>query len=392
ETVPSVAENDFPVRCGENTRWSRDKIKILAAKPGNPSISAAKKVFVHPVVHVLEDADFRYGPIEPYADLSVSGTITGAYPVTAGKLSAGEIRGANIDAIGDIHTRVGITDAIIRVEGDVHARYVHNSIIETFGNVYVQNEIIDAQIRCGGKFESPKCRVISSKIYAKGGVILSGVGSERSKPSTIVAGGEHHAIALSVTILGKMENIYGKLEILKEEKQNHASQAEKIFKKMIELKTFHDKAKKKKDALLSELDTKQGQIEKKILINIQKLISSYDKQMNRSLVSLKAMNASKKEHDTFVAELKRKIAVSATQVEKEIRSLEKTLFAYLEKSKEKIGDSIIEIKDKAFAGTMLAGVYRSVSLSDDGNGIKVKEVLGQEELPELQFIPALHDT
>lgn len=390
ESVPPAAGNDFPVRCGGNTRWSRDKLKILAAKPGRPSFSAAQKVFVHPVVHVLEDADYRYGPIDPYADLSVSGTITGAYPVTTGKLSAGEIRGANIDAIGDIHIRVGITDATIRAEGDLHVRYVHNSIIETFGNVYVENEIIDAQIRCGGKFESPKCRVISSRIYAKGGVVLSGVGSERSKPSTIVAGGEHLAIARSVTILDKMNDIYSKLEILKEEKQDRAFQAEKIFQKMIELKTFHDKAKKKKDALLSEHDKKKGHINKKILTNIQKLILSYDRQMNSSLASLKTMNDSKKEHDTFVEELENKIAVFTTQVEKEILSHEKTLFAYLEKAKEKIGDANIDVKGKAYAGTVLGGVYQSLSISDDKSGFKVKEVLGQGPLPELQFTPALH--
>lgn len=390
EKVPFVAGNEFPVRCGENTRWSRDKTKILAAKPGNPSFSAGKKVFVHPVVRVLEDADFRFGPIEPYADLSVSGTLTGAYPVTTGKLSTGEIRGANIDAIGDIHARVGITDATIRAEGDVYARYVHNSTIETFGSVYVQNEIIDAQIRCGGKFESPNCRVISSKIYAKRGVVLSGVGSERSKPSTIVAGGEHLVIAFSVTILDKINDIYGQLEILKEERKDRIFQSEKIFKKMVELKTFHDKAKKKKNTLLSELDEKKGHINKKILTNIQKLISSYDKQMNSSLVSLKAMNTSKKEHDIFVEELERKIAVSATQAEQEILSLEKMLFAYLEKAKENTGDSVIDIKEKAYAGTMLGGVYQSLAMSDDGNAFKVKEVLGQGAFPELQFVPALH--
>ncbi|MDX9964497.1 FapA family protein, partial [Desulfobacter postgatei] len=161
EQMNAVAGNGFAVRCGENTRWSRDKLKILAGKSGMAGLSADRKVFIHPVVHFLKDADYRHGPIEPYADLSVSGAIIGAYPITAGKVSAEEIWDANIDAIGDIRARVGITDSIIRAQGDVHARYLHNSRIETFGNVYVQNEIIDSQIRCGGKFESPTCRVIS---------------------------------------------------------------------------------------------------------------------------------------------------------------------------------------------------------------------------------------
>ncbi len=389
ENINAAAENDFAVCCGENTRWSRDKLKILAAKSGMPALSATRNVFIHPVVHILEDADYRYGSIEPYADLSVSGTITGAYPITAGKVSAEEIRGANIDAIGDIHTRIGISDAIIRAQGDVHARYVHNSKIETFGNVYIQNEIIDSQIRCSGKFESPKCRVISSRIYAKGGVILSGVGSERSAPSTIVAGGEQHAIGLVQTILDMMNSILGKLEDLKDEKGHQQSQAEKIFKKMIKLKAFHDKAKKKKDALLSELNKKKEHINEKILKNIQKLISTYDKRMNSSLVTLKTMNDSQKEHNTCVVELEKKISTATAHAQKEILSHEKILFAYLEKSKERISVPIIEIKGKAYAGTILGGVYQSLPLTDDKNGFKVEEVGGQGRAPELQFTPLL---
>jgi len=389
KNINAAPKNDFAVRCGENTRWSRDKFKILAAKSGMPSLSVTRSMFIHPVVHILEEADYRYGPIAPYADLSVSGTITGAYPITAGKVSAEEIRGANIDAIGDIHTRVGISDAIIRAQGDIHARYVHNSKIETFGNVYVQNEIIDSQIRCSEKFESPKCRVISSKIYAKGGATLSGVGSERSAPSTIVAGGEHHAIGLVQTILNMMNSILRKLEDLKDEKGDQQSQAEKIFKKMIELKTFHDKAKKKKDALLSEVNKKKEHINEKILKNIQRLISTYDKRMNSSLVSLKTMDVSKKEHDACVVELEKKVSIFAAQAEKEILSHEKTLFAYLEKSKEKISVPIIEIKAKAYAGTILGGIYQNLPLTDDKNGFKVEEVWGQGRAPELQFTTLL---
>lgn len=389
ENINATAKNDFAVGCGENTRWSRDRSKILAAKSGMPSLSVTRHVFIHPVVNILEDADYRYGPIEPYADLSVSGTITGAYPITAGKVSAEEIRDANIDAIGDIHTRVGISDAIIRAQGDVHARYVHNSRIETFGNVYVQNEIIDSQIRCSGKFESPTCRVISSSIYAKGGVILSGVGSERSAPSTIVAGGEQHGIGLAQPILDMMNSIFDRLEDLKDEKAYQQSQAEKIFKKMIKLKTFHDKAKKKKAALLSEFNKKKAPINAKILNNIQRLISTYDERMNKSLATLKTMNVSKKEHDACVVKLEKKTSIATGQAEKEILSHEKTLFAYLETSEKRISVPIIEIKGTAYAGTMLGGVYQRMPLRDDKNGFKLEEVRGQGRAPELKFTPLL---
>nr|WP_319495443.1 FapA family protein [uncultured Desulfobacter sp.] len=389
EPITVSAENDLVVSCGEHTRWSRDKLKILAVTSGRPAFSFTRNMFIHPVVNILEDADYRFGPIEPYADLSVSGKITGAYSITAGNIKAEEIRGANIDALGDVHALVGITEATIRTQGDVYARYIHNSTIETFGNVYVENEIIDTRIRCSGKIESPKCRVISSKIYAKGGGLFLGVGSDRSRPTTVVAGSEHHIVALVQKVLGKMNTVLGKLEALEEEKRDHEFQAEKIFKKMIELKTFHDKSKKKKDTLLSELEKKKKDINNKILTNIQKLVSSYDRRMNSSLASLKSMNVSKKAHDSSVVELDTKITIAKAQAEKEIRSHEKILFAYMEKSKETAGVPMIEIKGRAYAGTMLGGVYRICALMDDKTGFKVEEVVRQNQTTELKFTPPL---
>ena len=143
---------------------------------------------------------------------------------------------------------------------------------------------------------------------------------------------------------------------------------------MIKLKTFHDKAQKKKDVLLSELNKKMESLNKKTLANIQKLILTYDKRMNSSLVTLKTMNATKKEHDASVVELEKELSIFTIQAEKEILSHEKTLFAYLEKSKERIGVPIIEIKGKAYAGTTIGGVYQIVSLADDKSGVKVEEV------------------
>ena len=386
ENITAEPGNNFAVRCGVNTRWSRDGLKIHAAKSGTASLSAGRRVYIHPTVHILDDADNRYGPVESYANLTVSGVVTGAFSITAGKVSADEIRGANINAIGDIHARVGITDAVIRTQGDVHARYVRNSRIETFGNIYIQNEIIDSLIRCSGKLDSPTCRIVTSKIYAKCGVRILGAGSIRAVPSTIVAGGEHHAVGLVSKVMDAMNSILGELEALKEEKQNVQFQSDTIFKKMIELKTFHDRAKKKKAMLLSELNKKKETIDKKTLANIQKLISTYDKRMNNSLLTLKTMNATKKEHDENINALKEKISLLSAKTQKEILSHEKTLFAYLEKSKERIGVPVIEIKGTAFSGTNLGGVYQVLHLAEDKNNFKIEESWHQGMSPELKFV------
>jgi len=248
------------IRCGTGTRLSRDGASFLAAKTGVASLSIEGKLFVHPIIHVLEDADLRYGPLEPYANLSISGVLTGAYPITAGTIKAKEIRGARIESIGTIRVDVGITDTIIRSQGDIHARYLHNCQIESFGNIYIKNEIFDSKITCSGKVDSPACRIISSHIFAKKGVKLAGAGSEKTKSCTISAGGEYHLLEVGKSIAHEIDLISSKLETLKEKKEEQNQLSKKIFQKMIELKMFHDRAKTKKKHLSLEFKKKQRRI------------------------------------------------------------------------------------------------------------------------------------
>jgi hypothetical protein len=280
---------NFSFQCGSGTRISQDGSSILAAKTGVASLSLERKLFIHPIIHVLEDADLRYGPLEPYANLAISGVLTGAYPITAGCIKAREIRGARIDSIGEIRVDVGITDTIIRSQGDIHARYLHNCRIETFGNIYIENEIFDSKIFSSGKIDSPKCRIISSSIFAKKGVTLAGAGSKKTKQCTITAGGEHHIIELSKSIYQEIDRITKELSLLKEERDEQEHFSQKIFQKMVELKIFHDRAKNKKEFLGKEFKTKKDQIKKEKLKNIIKLLSDFETRMEKSIASLKEL-------------------------------------------------------------------------------------------------------
>ncbi len=379
QAVYSASVYDFIVQCGGNTRFSKDGLKIKAKKTGVPSVSVDRKVYIHPVINVLEDADFRYGPVEPYANLSVSGTITGAYPIMAGSVKANEIRGGRLEAIGDLFSEVGITDATIRVQGDVHARYVHNSRIEAFGSVYIENEIIDSQIKCSGKLDCPRCRVISSEIYAKKGVVLAGAGSQRTASCSILAGGAHHVVGLAGAILDEIDGIMAGIESLKNDRQDLEFKAEKIFQKMIELKKFHDNAKAKKNRLSSEFEKNKDLPDKAILAKTQKLITAYDKRMNSSLGHLKALNDTKKEQDIAIKALDSKIVLSTEKAKKEIFLLERQLFAYIEAGRQDDGLPLIQIKGTVSSGTRLGGIFNQISISEEKKSIQAEERSDQEE-------------
>ncbi len=349
------------VTCGSGTRLDRDG-SIVAAKTGIPAVSIEGKFFVHPIIHVLEDADLRYGPLEAFADLSISGVLTGAYPVTAGNIKAREIRGARINAIGNIRTDVGITDAVIRSQGDIHARYLHNCQIETFGNIYIKNEIFDSKILCSGKIDSPGCRIISSDLFAKKGVTLAGAGSEKTASCAITSGGEHHILELEKSIGQEIDLISAKLEAIQEKKDEQEQLSQKAFQKMIELKIFHDRSKNKKRLLAMEFKKNRDQLSKTKLKNIARLISNFETRIEKSISSLKELNKTKKSHDQKKVEFEKEIEALTPSTNAAIRSLEENIFSLFEWTRSQENISKIEIKGRAFPGTHFSGIYSTLKI------------------------------
>ncbi len=361
-------------KCGSGTRPSQDGAGIIAAKTGVLSLSIEEKIFIHPIIHVLEDADLRYGPLEAYANLSISGVLTGAYPITAGSIKAREIRGASIESIGTIRADVGITDTIIRSQGDIHARYLHNCQIETFGNIYIENEIFDSKITVSGKIDSPGCRIISSSLYAKQGVRLAGIGSERTKSCTIAAGGEHHILELEKSIYREIDRISKEIDFLKEKKEEQENLSKKIFQKMIELKIFLDRTKNKKQLLVTEFKKSKGQVKRPKLKNIVNLISNFEKRIEHSIASLKEINKTKKLHDTKKIELENKINQLLPETNTDIKALKEKLYLFFEWTRYQKNISKIEITGKAFPGTHFSGIYASLKIESNLENFSLSEI------------------
>ncbi|MBU4131705.1 MAG: FapA family protein, partial [Proteobacteria bacterium] len=364
--------------CGSGTRLSQDGTSILASKTGIPSMSIDGKLFIHPIIHVLEDADLRYGPLEAYANLSISGVLTGAYPITAGSIKAREIRGARIDSIGTIRTDVGITDTIIRSQGDIHARYLHNCRIETFGNIYIKNEIYDSTITTSGKIDSPGCRIISSSLSAKKGIVLAGAGSEKTRPCSISAGNENHILGIGKFICKEIALISAKLDALIEKKDEQECRSQKAFQKMVELKIFHDRAKGKRQFLAKEFKTHKEMLNKEKLKNIVKLIANFETRIEKSIASLKELSKIKQLYDQKKIKLENKINSLTPKVNAQIVALEETMFVFFEWTRYQENISRIEIHGKAFPGTIFSGIYSSTQIESSLENFSIFEITDSE--------------
>ena len=385
EPCERVSKKDFTIRCGPGARRSRNGRKIVAAKTGQPVLSVERLLYVHPAIHVLEDADQRYGPIEAYANVTVSGTITGAYPITAGQVRAREIRGGKIKALGNVYSEVGITDAVIQAQGDIKARYLHNCSIEVFGNLYVENEIIDSKIKCSGKIDSPNCRVISSSLFAKQGIILGGTGSEKTQPCIIASGTEHHLFSQILQVMDKINEVQTAFDRLAESKRKKEQDSQRTFEKMVELKIFHDRARQIKKTLIRDLKSKGKIYQPEKKKNIAHLIDNFENRIKKSVQRLKELNHLKKSHDKTSRRLAEKIARITPRIEKQVLGLEQTLFAYFEWARYQPGDTRIDIRGKAFHGTMFRGIWSSTTLESDRENFIIQETGRDPDLCEMRL-------
>lgn len=364
-TAPSLDE--LRLRCGTGTRLSQDKTKVFASRTGYPSLSIEKKFYVHPVINILEDADLRYGPLEPFANLNVSGIITGAYPVKAGRLSANEIRGAVIEAIGDIDIDIGITDAVIRTQGSVKARYIHSSTIQAFGDVCVEFEIMDSRIACSGSVVGEKCRVISSEISAKKQVLLAAAGSAKTPPCTIRSGCEWHVVYESDLVEQKIAAIRLPVTTLEEKAEREKRISDNLFRKMVDLKIFHDKAKKKKEQIEKDVQQKisGSEITPDKKKNVARLIKNFESRMESAITALKELNVQKKSADSKAIKIRHRIEKILPAINRKIEALEMDRFSYFEWTRKEKNICRIDIKGKIFQGTVFNSPYDSFVADTD---------------------------
>ncbi len=372
-TMNQPSMEGLVVRCAQGTRLSSDKTKVLALKTGFPSLSIEKKFYIHPVINVLEDADLRYGPIEPYASLNVSGIVTGAYPVKAGNLAANEIRGADIEAIGDVTVDIGITDSTVSAQGSIKARYIHNSTILAFGDIVVDFEIIDSTVICSGRVAAQKCRVLSSRISAKQGILVGGAGSDKTWPCTLVAGAEEHIVRLSEQIDGKIAIIRKDIDSLEEKRLLLEEKSRALFQKMVDLKLFYDSARKKKEKIARAFESTGESLSEKKKKNMISLGLNFEKQMSSAKATIKDLNVQKKTVDAKEKKIKARIEALWQQVQNKISRLERDRFAYIEWARKNSSESQIHVTGKVHQGTVFKGIFAAARTTESFGSISVFE-------------------
>ena len=360
-------------RCGKGTRISKDHTKAFAGQNGFPFLSIEKKLYILPVTNVLEDADLKFGPIEEFSNINVSGILTGAFPVKAGKITAREIRGTRIKALKDIVVKVGITNARIRTQGNVYAKYIHNSTIEAFGDVMVAHEIIDSTITISGQCNASKSRIIASTISAKQGIIAAGAGSNVTEACILGAGGEGHIISEINRITHKIELAEKKLTELSKQKKSLTQKEKKILKKMTGLKHFYDRVKKEQADIDGAPKEDFPASDNTTYVKTMKLKDDLDRKIESIIRSLKILNKEKQSTEAQNHAVENKIKQIKPGIIKKVTAYKRDRAAFVQWAERTPGRPEIEIRGRVAQGTVFKGIFTSMTAMQEYKNIKIVE-------------------
>lgn len=308
--IPVPDTNDAHLKCGQGTLVSENGLEVYATIDGQPNLTVAGELSVFAELIIDGDVDFNTGNIDFDGNVVVKGAINDGFTIKCGNLTAQEIFGAKIFAIGDVTISGGIIKSDIKAEGDVNAKFITNSNIKSFGSVVVHKEVIDSKIRSSGNFITAQGKIISSFISAKMGFESAQVGSDASKPCRIHVGMD--------------ENIKKRIQEL-----NHTINDKKLV--LETLQKNYETASKQQDS---------------IHFNDPKIL---DENVAEDLENIK-------------------------RIIKEIESISDEKQALLNWSKEEKGIPVIQVKGSIFQGTKIFGIYASIIPEETIRNIFIKEI------------------
>ncbi|MCP4023224.1 MAG: hypothetical protein GY729_15380, partial [Desulfobacteraceae bacterium] len=228
----------------------------------------------------------------------------------------------------------------------------------------ILKEIVDSEAGMEGTFEMTKGRLFSSTVFAKGGMEVEDIGSEKTKPASIFVGTSYY-------LKNELENIS---EVI--ERRQHILEFKTMEKNKLEnkLKNILDKLGKatltrhESFAIINEVESKEDQISYKRLAELQKKLDDADKETHelkdqKNLCQLK------------LKKLENEILNSSNAVKQSVK--EKFHLKRLdEKNRPK---PILKATGRVVSGTRISGQYASKILSESISNIKIMEVNNSED-------------
>ncbi len=369
---------DCRLWCGGGAKLSKDGLKSFAMEKGQPRLSIEGRIFVFSHVDIEGDVNINEGHLDSNSNKKVGGIIPDNVIVKGGDVSAEEIRGADIEIIGDVAVAVGITDARIKTQGKVSASYIRNSEIDAFGDIIVKHEIMDSDITTSGACKVKNSRIISSSIAAKQGIIAAGIGTHASHPCKVSVGLEKH-IGKEVKILDdEIIELEERIEEIKEENEGLKEDQKQIRMDITTEKQIYEELQQDTKSAEKEVEKHSTQDDEKNLGFAESLLDEAKKKEKEALVSLKKLAVKFKGISQKIVDIKNEMQI----IKSKIQDLSYTKESFVSWSQTQKGRPLVITTQKPIiSDTVIIGEHASTVLKEDFHKIAIKE--SQVEVEEV---------
>jgi uncharacterized protein (DUF342 family) len=362
--------SDIVLQKGQGVKISEDGLKIFADIDGMPSVSSDGVVTVSPILDIKGDVGIKTGNIDFEGAVRVSGSIEKGFYVKCHSLTALDIEETRIEAEGDVAVFNGMIGSNIAAGGNVSAKYIRGTKINTAGNVVAEREIIDSDIQTTGACIVERGQILHSSVIAKNGIQAVHIGSEKTKPSSLVVGIDYkvkktiedlrHQITEKNKGKGKLKTLIDKLTkeyaLLDEKIGESAQEQDKIIREQLALKKKQETAEEGNHSEEAE--------------ELQKSIDEIEVRVGQLSEGVEGLIEKQGEIWDEIEEHKNELKEARNQLEEisgEISRLTEDL-------KSDSGKPVVKVSGTIFSRTLIEGPRSSCKLDGDFNRVAVTEL------------------
>jgi len=276
-----------------------------------------------------------------------------------------------VDMEGDIDIQGGILGSKVKTNGNIKARYIETSTIRALGDISVREEVLHGDIEVNGLFSmnSPAGKIISSTISARKGIEAVIIGSDASRPCTLIIGVDSQAKELSEHLGLEIENrkkeqeaCRKEIEKLKGEAKNHDGQiahlAQVQDRGILEQKSLKVQIKELEQK--NEL-TRLSQVEWEYK-NLELKIKSAEESLNQ------LMEQQDQVTETILARQR-----SIKEQEQAIQGLNDQIEKIKQEANQENIKPFVKIQQIIHAGTMIKGKQASLLINADLKRVQFQE-------------------
>ncbi|MBI9077632.1 MAG: DUF342 domain-containing protein [Desulfatibacillum sp.] len=372
--APKVDSIKMMVRVGKGAAKSEDGSAVVATTDGRPMVTGDGRLFVFPGLTIPGDVNLETGHIRFEGAIDVKGVVQDGFEVVGGSLTVKEIGKSTINVKGDLVVQGGILGANIQAGGTIKARHIYGSTVEAVGDILVEKQILDSRVITTGACLIPRGKILSSGICAKNGVDAMQVGSEASKPCTLLVGVD---------------------ERLKREIDRIKAEIEAIRKQRAKKEVFLEEIRKARDKLQENVG-RLAQVQDQALVatrDLERKIQENDGDVSAMTMRVTAINQQSSkvgealetllEKQERISEDKRTLEKEGASLQIQMDELKEEIEFLLARDTEEPGTPILKTKGTVFMGTAIKGAHASLTLPEDMTFIRIKEkrIMDENERP-----------